>query len=191
MPDRYMRGASSARRHARVETKPTCGPSDTGGGYEHVRSREYDATDPRDGRVDTYVSHHRLLAVAWNVHHATDGEPLFDDPAEGVVNMCALDGIDIHHSAPEADGDRGLPWDNRESVLSWVGHAEHSGLTNAAKRAYAEDAKRVRDGEVSLSDAATCAECDAEIAAAVAGERYCLDHATAAAKRTGETVEVL
>jgi len=28
-------------------------------------------------------------------------------------------------------------------------------------------------------------------AAAVAGERYCLDHATSAAKRTGETVEVL
>jgi len=191
MSDRYVRGASSARSHARLETKPTCGPSDTGGGYEHVRTREYDDSDPREGRIDVYVSHHRLLAVAWNVTHSVDGEPLFDDELTGVVDMTALDGIDIHHNAPEADADRGVPWDNREATLSWVGHAEHSGLTNAAKRAYAEDAKRVRDGEVSLESAATCAECDAEIAAAVAGERYCLDHATAAAKRTGETVKVL
>jgi hypothetical protein len=204
---RYLRGPSGARRHARVDTKPTYvkretrdadgriqAVTDTGGGYERIRSNERDPRAPSDGAGDVYVSHHRLLAVAWAIafHPDADADGRIIDPDhEGVVDMAALDGIDIHHDAPELGGERGVEWDNREACLYAIEHGAHSGLTNAEKRAYAEDAKRLRDGDERLPTSDGCAGCGAEPDATVAGDRYCLECATDAASGTDETIEVL
>lgn len=170
---RHVRGESRARKHARLATKPTYvkrehrnangelrARNNTGGGYEHVRSCERVEDDPRDHAIDVYASHHRLLAVAWNVARRGTGESVLPEGYEGLVDMGELVGDDVHHNAPEADDERGIPWDNREDVLVVEDHGAHSGLTNAEREAYAADAKRVRDGEVSLDP--TCAECGAD-----------------------------
>jgi len=204
---RYLRGPTTATRHARVETKPTYvkretrradgsinAVTDTGGGYERIRSRERDTAAPGEGRTDAYVSHHRLLAIAWAIEfHAdaeTDGRVVDPDHA-GVVDMAALDGIDIHHRAPELDGERGVEWDNREACLSAVEHGAHTGLTNAEKRAYARDGQRVRDGDAP-APGSTCAvaTCEGDRAATFADTDrvYCLDHATERAD--GRTIDL-
>jgi len=194
----YLRGESRARRHARLETKPTYVEKttwrdgrpravvNTGGGYEHFRSTE--------AGEQVYASHHRLLALAWNVHNAETGAPLLDaDNREGVIDTSALAGVDVHHAAPEADDpDATFGWDNREACLSWVDHGRHSALSDAQKRAYAEDAKRVRDGDVT-PDRDVCAGdgCEAEPAAAVGGTRYCIACATEQGRESDEQIQVL
>jgi len=205
---RYLQGPSSAARHARVETKPTYvrretrrsdgsinAVTDTGGGYEHIRSSEFDPAAPGEGRTGAYVSHHRLLAVAWAIEFHEDAEqsgPVVDPEHEGVVDMAALDGIDIHHGAPELESDRGVEWDNRETCLYALEHGAHSGLTNAEKRAYARDGQRLRDGDATLPGAGCDADgCDAEPAATFDGvdAEYCIECATEQAD--GRTVEML
>lgn len=185
MTDRHVRGPSRARKHARLETRPTDGQYDSAGGYERIRSCERVESDPRDGTVDVYLAHHRALAIAWDIDACLPSADF-----EGVVDLSILDGMDVHHNTPEAEQDRGVGWDNREAALEVIDHGEHAGLTNAERRAYAEDGKKLRDGDETLPSDDGCAECGADSAARVAGERYCLDHATSAAKRTGETVEI-
>ena len=189
MSDRHVRGPTRARKHARLETRHG-GPGESGRGYERIRTQERVESDPRDTAVDVEMLHHRLLAVAWDID---DCLPAAD--ASGLIDPALLDGLDVHHDAsddiPDSDAERGVEWDSREAVLNVIDHGRHSGLTNTAKRAYAEDAKRVRDGDVTLPTGGGCVECGEEAAARVAGERYCLDHATAVARGTDEAVEVL
>jgi hypothetical protein len=186
MADRHVRGPSRARKHAVVATRPTNHPHDSAGGYERVRTTERVESDARKGPVDVYLAHHRALAIAWDV-----GACLPSADFEGVVDLSILDGLDVHHDAPEADAERGVEWDNREACLSVIDHDDHAALTNAERRAYAEDAKRLRDSETTPTAKAGCVECGDDPAARVAGERYCLDHATAAARESDETVEVI
>ena len=186
MSDRHVRGPSHARKHARVRTKATTGPRDTGGGYERVRTTEHDPRHPSDGTTVVAYAHHRLLALAWDIDDCLPSAGY-----EGVVDLSALEGMDVHHDCPEADAGRGVEWDNREACLNVETHAAHSSITNAEKRAYAEDAKRLRDGDETLDTGPSCSECHGEVDARVAGEPYCLEHASERAKATGETVEIL
>jgi hypothetical protein len=191
MADRHVRGPSRARKHARLETRPTSGPTDSAGGYERIRSTERRDDDPRDHAVDVYAAHHRLLAVAWNVARAETGAPILPDGYEGVVDMGALVGDDVHHDAPEADAERGIPWDNREACLVVEDHGAHAGLTNAERRAYARDGQRLRDGDATLATGG-CATCDAEETAATFDgddREYCIDCASEQAD--GRTVRML
>lgn len=191
MADRHVRGPSRARKHARLETRDRAGPKDSGGGYERIRSTERVESDPRDYAIDVYAAHHRLLAVAWNRPFAASGIPCLPEGYEGVVDMGRLNGYDVHHDAPEADGERGIPWDNRECVLVVEDHGEHAGLTNTERRAYARDAQKLRDGDETLPDAG-CDGCDSDdVAATFPGEtgEYCLECATERAD--GRTVEIL
>lgn len=181
----YVRGPSYARKHARLETRMGT-PSQSGRGYERIRTTEHVDSDPRDGAVDVEFSHHRLLALAWDV-----GECLPDADYEGLVDPAILDGWDVHHDAPEADAERGVEWDNRECVLALETHADHAGLTNAERRAYAADGQRLRDGETTLPEAG-CPECgdtDVETPATVGDTSgLCIECATTIAERTDETV---
>ena len=203
MPDRHVRGPSRARKHARLETKPT--PTrrdyrdsdgtlhatvDSGGGYERIRTTEHDPRNASDGTTSVQFSHHRLLAIAWNVDRAT-GVPILPPGTEGVVDPAVLVGDDVHHNAPEVDGERAIPWDNREACLTVEDHGEHAGITNAERRAYARDGQKLRDGTETLPSAG-CDACDAdETKATFAGTdaEYCLECATA--KADGRTVEIL
>ena len=190
MADRHVRGPSRARKHARLETRPTAGPRDSAGGYERVRSTERVESDPRNHAIDVYAAHHRLLAVAWNVDRA-DGTPTLPEGYEGVVDMDAIAGDDVHHDAPEADAERGVPWDNREACLVVEDHGRHAGLTNAERRAYARDEQKLRDGDETLSPDG-CVTCDAEETAATFDDEdaeYCLECATEQAD--GRTVRML
>lgn len=196
---KYMRGPRVASSHPRLETKPTyvereTFPNDerkaitnTGGGYEHFRTTE-------EGE-EVYASHHRLLAIAWNIAHAETGDPLLsEENREGVIDTSVLDGVDVHHAAPElpiGDESKTLGWDNREATLSHVEHGRHSGMTNAEKRAYARDGQRLRDGAETLDVGETCAECEEAVRATVGGERLCLEHATEKGRESGEEIEIL
>ena len=191
MADRHVRGPSRARKHARLETRPTGGPSDSAGGYERVRSTERVESDARDGAIDVYAAHHRLLAIAWNLERRGTGEPILPEGYEGVVDMDVIAGDDVHHDAPEADAERGVPWDNREACLVVEDHGAHAGLTNAERRAYARDGQKLRDGVETL-ETGGCATCDAEeTKATFDGDDadYCLECATEQAD--GRTVRML
>lgn len=135
--------------YASFETKPAAWTGtrwDTGAGYERWRSWEYRPETPRRGKEDVYVSVHRLAAVAWLLPRH--------------VPLSALAGVDVHHNAPEVDGDRGVPWDNREDAIELLGHGRHSEITQAELRAYGEDARRAVEDEPATDDD-RCAECGA------------------------------
>lgn len=201
-PD-HVRGPSRARKHARLETKMGAirreyrdadgrpqATHDSGGGYERIRTSERVASDPRERAVDVQFYHHRLLAIAWNIDYEDTGESILPEGYEGLVDPAILEGDDVHHRAPEAAFERSIPWDNREACLVAIDHATHAGLTNAEERAYAEDAKRVRDGQVTLE--AGCDGCgaeDPEWTIAESDAEYCLDCATEHAD--GRTIEAL
>ena len=155
-------------------------PAHTGGGYPRVRSVEYRPETSRQGREDVFVPIHRLAAVAW---HLPDGT-LGDD-----VRLSQLDGMDVHHVTP--DGGPGMPSANGEDWTELIGHGDHSSVTQAERRAWAEDEKRQRKRQDRFGDTDRCAHarCDDEVAARVGGEGYCLAHATKNAN--GETIEVL
>ena len=177
MSDRHVRGPSRAHKHARLETRDRDGPRDSGGGYERIRSCERVESDPRDHAIDVYAAHHRLLAVAWGVERRGDGLPCVPEDFEGVVDMGELVGDDVHHDAPEADGERGIPWDNRECVLAVEDHGDHAGLTNSERRAYARDEQKLRDGDETLPGGG-CDACDAEETKATfegVDAEYCLE----------------
>lgn len=191
MTDRHVRGPSRARKHARLETRDRDGPRDSGGGYERIRSCERVESDPRDHAIDVYAAHHRLLAVAWNVSRKESGLSVLPEGYEGVVDMGELVGDDVHHDAPEADAERGIPWDNRECVLTVEDHGRHAGLTNTERRAYARDAQKLRDGDETLPGGG-CDGCDAEETKATfenTDAEYCLNCAREQAN--GRTVQIL
>lgn len=149
-------------------------PDHTGGGYPRHRSVEYRPHTARRGKEDVFVPVHRLTAVAWCYGSEWSvGEILRD-----------MDGKDVHHEL-------GMPSATVRDELEVIDHGAHSEVTQAERRAWAEDEKRARDGQVRLDDADRCAGagCDAEVAARVGGEAYCLEHATQNAD--GETIEVL
>jgi hypothetical protein len=146
-----------------------------------VRSTEYRDHTPGDGTDDVFVSIHRLAAVAW---HLPDGT-LGDD-----VRLADLAGMDVHHVTP--DGDSGMPAANGEDWTDLVSHSRHSELTQAKRRAWAEDEKR-RQTTVEESTPDHCEKCgDADAEASVAGDgrELCLGCATALANATGATVEL-
>lgn len=149
-------------------------PDHTGGGYPRHRSVEWCPHTARQSSQDVFVPVHRLTAVAWCYGlEWSVGEILAD-----------MDGKDVHHEL-------GMPSANIEGELEVIGHGDHSSVTQAERRAWAEDEKRARDGQARLDDAERCAtpRCDCEVAARVGGEQYCLEHATENAD--GETIEVL
>lgn len=122
-------------RTATFETKPATysnGRWNSGSGYEHWRSTEFRPHTPRGSSESVYASHHRLLAVVACYPMSMPIEDVLDD----------LRGSDVHHNCPDVDDDWGIPWDNRHDCLEVLGHGEHSSITQAQQRAWAEDAKR-------------------------------------------------
>lgn len=168
----YVLGESYARRDTpRFEFKPGA-TGYTGGGYARVRSREKRDDTPGSGTDDVFVSIHRLMAV---VHCYSEDLPL----AEIQRRMI---GTDVHHTL-------GMPSANIPDELDAREHGEHTEITNAQRRAWAEDAKRSRDDPTRDAETCTAQGCDREVKARVAGERYCLECATANAN--GEKIEIV
>jgi len=146
----------------------------TGGGYELWRSNEERAGYPDGKKYDVYVSVHRLLAVvACYSEHWSVAE----------INADMVD-KDVHHES-------GVPWDNRPDEITVMEHGRHASLTNSEKRAYAEDAKRLRDGQETIDDSGGCSECGSGAEARIDNTDYCLSCATDAAAGRDVTVEVL
>ncbi|ADJ14432.1 hypothetical protein [Halalkalicoccus jeotgali] len=135
--------------YARFETKPPTPNGDTGAGYERWRSYEYRPETPGQEKEDVYVSHHRLLAVIACYPIEMPIEEVLED----------LKGQDVHHNCPDVDGDRGIPWDNRHDGIEVLDHGEHSSITQAEMRAFAEDIRRERECS-SAENATRCERCD-------------------------------
>lgn len=136
-PGRYVLGDAPYQRqdHATFETKPPAyfnGRWDSGAGYERWRSTEERPHTPTRGKEAVYVSHHRLLAVIACY-------PI-DMPISEILDH--MHGRDVHHNCPDIEENRGIPWDNRHDGLEVLGHGEHSSITQAEQRAWAEDAKQ-------------------------------------------------
>ena len=167
----YVVGDTYARRATpRFEFKPSS-TNYTGGGYARVRSNERGPEGgPGRDAGDVFVSVHRLAAVAWHL-----------DPEQSPAYLL---GRDIHHTT-------GMPSANGADLTEVRDHGEHSEITQAQRRAWAEDAKANAERQSRLDDAELCDECDAAAHAALAGGRYCLEHATERGRQTGETVEIL
>jgi hypothetical protein len=175
------------RPHPNTNPRPTFefkapSPDHTGGGYPRVRSTEYRPETSRQGKEDVFASIHRLAAVAW---HLPDGT-LGDD-----VHLSALDGMDVHHVTP--NGGAGMPSANGDDWTELIGHGDHSSVTQAERRAWAEDAKRERDRQQRFGGR-ECVECgdDADDGVSVASVDgpLCLGCATRLGKERGETVEL-
>lgn len=157
MGDDYTLGPVPAQQTpwARFETKPSPvysdGTRDSGGGYERWRSYEHRPETRGTNKEDVYVAHHRLLAVvACYPADMPVGEILAD-----------LHGKDIHHTAPEADGDRGVEWDNRPACLQVISHGRHAEITQAERLAWAQDAKEdVEEATRTVED--RCSRCGSE-----------------------------
>lgn len=152
----------------------------TGGGYARWRSIEYGPEVSRVGKGEVFVSVHRLAALVWcfdgDVHVGADADYLRDR--------------DVHHMLE-------IPSANLPDHIEVLDHAEHSRQTQADRtrqRAWFEDAKREAEqrqrGEY-VPDEQACAECGAEVEAAVLGTEYCLECATTVAKGRDVTVEIL
>lgn len=150
--------------YATFETKPPAWLGtrwDSGAGYERWRSREWRPETSKKSKESVYVPIHRLLAVITCY-------PMEMDLGDILEHM---KGRDVHHDCPEVHRSWGVPWDNRHDVLSVIGHGEHSEITNADKRAWAEDAKNeikesqqatfATGGGTSTGAATECAACGA------------------------------
>lgn len=175
---RYVRGRLSDRRK-RIPTFEFKASSTnyTGGGYARVRTEEDRPDKPGDGLSTAYVSIHRLAAVVW----CYDADRPLDEIQEDMI------GKDVHHVL-------GMPSANGEEFVEVVDHGGHSGITNTQKRAWAEDAKRARDGEWEPDDDGTCDEChdrDAEATFDAVDEVYCIECASERARATDETIQIL
>jgi hypothetical protein len=188
---KYVRGETYARKtHARVETKPSA-TDYTGGGYRRIRSTERREHTPGDGTDDVFVSVHRLAAVAWHLPDGTLGTDVF---LEG------LDGVDVHHTQPDADVDTpGMPSANGPAWTALVDHGRHSEITQTEMRAYGADAKRALAGDggsagVGVGVEGGCPECggavDGDGATVGDAEGLCLDCATERAKQRGLKVKL-
>lgn len=176
----YAVGSASWRALPRVDTKPP-NPGDTGSGYERVRSYEWRPHTSRRSKEDVYAYHHRLLAVAWL---------LPDDEHNGFLGL--LDGMDVHHNAPEVDADVGIPWDNREDALEMIDHGDHSSLTNAERRAYAEEDKQ-RANTPDEPSTPTCGRCGDESGTLCESDDWSGQYCPQCAKQAsdGAPIEVL
>jgi hypothetical protein len=195
MSNEYVVGDSHAQsRHAKVETKPTTVLSehytgtvrhDTGGGYERVRSYESRPHTPTRGKESVYAYIHRLCAIAWLYP---------DDMSVGEI-LAHLDGRDVHHKTE-------VEWCNIGDSPNWsvpqlevVGHGSHSRITQAEMRAFAADAKRDAQEDVSASESSgVCGVCgDSEGALATTASLegvFCLSCVSERAG-DGEAIEVL
>jgi hypothetical protein len=172
---KYVVGEAPPQRADRAfyYTKPPVAGC-TGGGYELWRSKEEQPGYPDGKKYDVYVSVHRLLAVVACYPDDYDIEVILDDLGEK----------DVHHES-------GIPWDNRPDGITVMEHGRHASLTNSEKRAYAEDAKRLRDGQATIDDSGGCSECGGDAEARINGSEYCLECATDAAAERDVTVEVI
>jgi len=172
-PTEYVRCDTYARSQTPTFEFKAGATGYSGGGYPRVRSKEYREHTPGDGSDDVFVPIHRLAAVAWE--YGSDwsvGEILAD-----------LATKDVHHTL-------GMPSATLESELEVVDHARHAEITQAQRRAWAEDKKReVEHEQESLQTTPTC-DCGADAEATVAGSDYCLECAKQQAKATGATIEL-
>lgn len=127
--------------YATFRTKPPNytkdGKRDSGAGYERWRSYECRPETSGTEKEHVYVAHHRLLAV---IACYPEDMPLSEI-------LTDLRGKEVHHNCPDAEGNWGIPWDNRHDVLEPVDGYVHSMITNVQLRAFAEDAKRQAFGE--------------------------------------------
>lgn len=147
-------------------------PDHTGGGYPRWRSVEWRPHTARQSSEDVFVPVHRLTAVAW----------CYDDEWSVGEILRDMDGKDVHHSL-------GMPSATVRGELEVIDHGEHSSVTQAERRAWAEDEKRRREQDRFGVETCAVVGCDSEVAARVGGERYCLECATENAD--GERIEVL
>lgn len=172
----YVRGETYARKRTPTFEFKAGATGYTGGGYARIRSRERREHTPGDGTDDVFVPVHRLAAVVW----CYDA----DRPIAEVTEH--LRAHDVHHQLE-------FPSANLPAHIEVVDHGEHAAMTNSAPsrtelRAYYEDAKRERDQGGDADDG--CPECGEAVAAAVGGQRYCIEHATEHAT-DGQTVDLL
>lgn len=163
----YVAGtpAPNQKGHATFETK---GGDGSGAGYERWRSTEWRPHTARQAKEDVYVPVHRLLAVV----ACYPEDMAIEDILEHMADK------DVHHRAPEAEGDRGIKWDNRPDSLVVIDHGRHSEITRAEMKAWAEDAKRATQQSSIEENAETCAVCDESgTLATIPGESgaFCLD----------------
>jgi hypothetical protein len=178
MPDatdsEYVRGDTYARSQTPTFEFKAGATGYSGGGYPRVRSKEYREHTPGDTADDVFVPIHRLAAVAW----------CYDDEWTIDEILADLAGKDVHHTL-------GMPAANLESDLEVVDHARHAEITQAQRRAWAEDQKRAVEREqTALDTAPTCAACGDDAEATVAGTDYCLACAMTEAKGTDLTIEM-
>jgi len=143
--DEYVRGPATYRTPPAFEFKAADpgGKGGRGGGYARVRSWE-----TREGRQRMVpVAIHRLAAVAWCFPD--------DMTAADILDSETLVGADVHHEL-------GMPAANIEGELSIREHGSHSAITQAEKRAFAEDTKRT----LSSSDefGPRCGRCGEDLA---------------------------
>lgn len=143
----YTRGPAHPNRRdtATFEFKGHA-PGYTGGGYPRWRSEEHREHTPVQGSESVYVPVHRLCAVAW----------LFpeDMTAAEILQSGELVGVDVHHT-------HGMPSVNTEDGLELVEHGRHGEITQARRRAWAEDTKREQQ---SLDTPDRCDACREEVA---------------------------
>lgn len=177
----YTLGESRSKPRALFETKQGDG---SGAGYERWRSWEWRPETARKSKEDVYIAHHRLLAVVACYP---------DDIPVGEI-LEHLKRKDVHHNAPEADGSRGVKWDNRPDCLHVREHSTHAEITQAEMRAWAEDDRRRvhKNGIGGGHDQDRCDRCGEEADAlgtssAFDGER-CIECATATS--SGETINL-
>ena len=169
----YVRGPTYTRQDAATFEFKSGAPGYTGGGYPRWRSVEAGPHTPGDTKRETYVAVHRPAAVAWCYPDDWSIAEIFDD----------LAGKDVHHQL-------GMPSANIEGELEVVDHGDHSSLTQAQRRAYAEDKKRQAEREQQSLDTGPTCDCGDDATATVAGVEYCLDCAMDVASRTEQTIEL-
>lgn len=170
----YVRGPTYARSDTPTFEYKAGATGYSGGGYPRVRSSERRAHTPGDGTDDVFVPIHRLAAVVW----CYDA----DRPIESV--LADLSTKDVHHEL-------GMPAANCPDAVEVVEHARHAEITQAQRRAWAEDAKREveREQQAALTATPTC-DCGADAEATVAGTDYCLECAMETARGTELTIEM-
>lgn len=148
----------------------------TGGGYARIRTEENRPDKPGDGLDTTYVYVHRLAAVVWCYPDDMPLEEIFED----------MDGKDVHHTL-------GMPAANGEEFVEMKDHGTHGSTTQKQRRAWAEDAKRLRDGVEAHPDDC-CDECGSEARDAEFDDEsddgvYCMKCASENAN--GRTINIL
>jgi hypothetical protein len=177
-PPKHVLGETYSRKQTPTFEFKASSTGYTGGGYARVRSNERRADKPGDGTHDVFASIHRLMAV---VHCYPADKPL----AEIQNHMV---GRDVHHTLR-------MPSANLPDELEVRGHGEHSEITQADRRAWAEDEKRAKqEAEQQRVSGDVCDECgDADdVLASVENidGQFCVPCATEKAESTGNAVSL-